>query len=182
MEEFTDHDRANARAGADLIYGETTFVCPSYWLAEAYSDNARGGQGFKYQFSIPPSFHGADVAGYFDYPGQYYSVDFTTAFQQIWGNFIVNSNPSISNAVANGVSSGNVTANGASDFLPYSIYAPNQLDLNTTCPVATLIGGDTYCNSSSQVNELRLVNAYTWEGGRGTRCDFWKSVGEIVPE
>ena len=36
---------------AIAIYGETTFICPSYWLAEAYSDNAWGGQGYKYQFS-----------------------------------------------------------------------------------------------------------------------------------
>lgn len=38
---------------AIAIYGETTFICPSYWLAEAYSDNKFGGQGWKYQFSIP---------------------------------------------------------------------------------------------------------------------------------
>lgn len=27
-----------------------------------------------------------------------------------------------------------------------------------------------------------VVNAYDWEGGRGARCDFWKSIGSIVPE
>ena len=32
------------------------------------------------------------------------------------------------------------------------------------------------------VNDFTLVNAYTWEGGRGVRCDFWRSVGGIVPE
>lgn len=27
-----------------------------------------------------------------------------------------------------------------------------------------------------------LVDGYTWEGGRGQRCDFWRSVADIVPE
>ncbi|KAK0255160.1 hypothetical protein LTS09_009916 [Friedmanniomyces endolithicus] len=163
----------------DDIYAETTFVCPAYWMAEAYSNNRAGGQGYKYQFSIPPATHGADVAGYFDYPGQYYSVDFTTAFQKIWGNFVTSSNPSISNALANGLSRGNVSVNAASAWPPYTIYAPEQLDLNTTCPVQTATGS---CAGPSAVNDFRLVNAYTWEGGRGTRCDFWKSMGDLVPE
>jgi len=32
------------------IYAETTFVCPSYWLAEAFSDKGR--KSFKYQYSV----------------------------------------------------------------------------------------------------------------------------------
>jgi hypothetical protein len=31
-------------------------------------------------------------------------------------------------------------------------------------------------------NNFTLVNAYTWEGGRGYRCDFWRSMAGIVPE
>lgn len=27
-----------------------------------------------------------------------------------------------------------------------------------------------------------LVDAFTWEGGRGVRCDFWRSVAALVPE
>ena len=50
---------------AIAIYGETTFICPSYWLAEAYSDNGYGGQGWKYQWSVPNAYHGADGAAYF---------------------------------------------------------------------------------------------------------------------
>lgn len=168
---------------ADLIYGETTFVCPAYWLAEAYSNNVRGGQGYKYQFSIPPSLHGGDVSGYFSYPGTApYSVDFDVAFQTIWGNFITTNNPSISSAIADGLSTNNVSVNPASAWPPYSIYAPYQIDLNATCPheVTAAAGGIATCTGPGMVNEIRLVNAYTWEGGRGTRCDFWKSVGEIV--
>jgi hypothetical protein len=31
-------------------------------------------------------------------------------------------------------------------------------------------------------NNFTLVNAYTWEGGRGYRCDFWRSMAALVPE
>lgn len=31
-------------------------------------------------------------------------------------------------------------------------------------------------------NDFTLVNAYEWEAGRGYRCDFWRSVGALVPE
>jgi hypothetical protein len=41
---------------ANNLYAETTFVCPSYWLASAY--DAPGKQAWKYQFSVPPAEHG----------------------------------------------------------------------------------------------------------------------------
>ena len=31
-------------------------------------------------------------------------------------------------------------------------------------------------------NAFSVVDAYAWERGRGTRCDFWRSVAPIVPE
>jgi hypothetical protein len=31
-------------------------------------------------------------------------------------------------------------------------------------------------------NDFSLVNARTWEGGRGKRCKWLKSVGARVPE
>lgn len=80
----TNLNQSNAATGqqerAIAIYGETTFICPSYWLAEAYSDNKNGGQGWKYQFSIPSAYHGADGASYFGWPytSQYYSPDYVS--------------------------------------------------------------------------------------------------------
>jgi hypothetical protein len=32
------------------------------------------------------------------------------------------------------------------------------------------------------MNDITLVNAFTWEGGRGARCDFWRAVSGLVPE
>lgn len=179
---------------ANNIYAETTFVCPSYWLAEAFSDNQYGqGRAYKYQFSVLPAIHGSDAVAYLGpilgIPP--FSDSFSRAFQQIWGNFIMNDNPSISWETAvgdNNETSSDIDA--ITDWPPYSIYAPYQIDLNqtggvyATLPVdSTNLGANlTVQTGEGAVNVFRLVNAYTWEGGRGYRCDFWRSMGEIVPE
>ena len=167
---------------ANAIYGETvswpspehfasklmiwqTFICPSYWQAEAYS--GKGRTSYKYQFSVPPALHGADVAGksclliltlfvswqkptafsssitnrlfpgYFQPPGGQVGPDFAKAFQTIWGNFITTDNPSIDSSIAIGAaaasnSSSTSSTNPASSWPPFTIYAPNQLNLNQT--------------------------------------------------
>lgn len=170
---------------AELIVSEYQFVCPSYWMVEAFSSNHAGGQGWKYQFSVPPALHGGDTGGYFYYPGAYYSIDITVALQRIWGNFVVHSNPSIDNAVANGVSrpgSNTTQDNPASHWAPYSRETPYQLNLNTTCPGRVTSSDQVLCDAPDAVNEIRMTDGYTWEAGRGKRCDFWKSMGELVPE
>ncbi|KAL0572192.1 hypothetical protein V5O48_009774 [Marasmius crinis-equi] len=45
---------------ATLVLGESTFVCPTYFLTEAFGDRA-----FKGQFAIPPSLHTDDLRYYF---------------------------------------------------------------------------------------------------------------------
>jgi hypothetical protein len=30
--------------------------------------------------------------------------------------------------------------------------------------------------------KLDIVGAWSWEGGRGSRCKFWADVGKLVPE
>jgi carboxylesterase type B len=175
---------------AIAIYGETTFICPSYWLAEAYSDNAWGGQGYKYQFSPPSAYHGADGAAFLSapYSTSYYGTDFVYAFQTMYGNFIVNDDPSVPSSIANGVTLDptNTTFNPLSEFPSYAIYPPRALmDLNTTCPTVTTVGTLPYCTGTpteKQRTRFHVADAYTWEGGRGVRCDFWKSMGELVPE
>ncbi|KXT02674.1 hypothetical protein AC578_1170 [Pseudocercospora eumusae] len=180
---------------ADNIYAETTFVCPAYWLAEAYSGSTLGGKAFKYQFSVPPGLHGTDTLAYFPDPDiEWYTSDLTEAFQKLLSNFIIAGNPSISNEVAHGIqftALANLTAetlppNPASVWPPYTIAEPFQIDLNTTCgsgriPYENLPGVD-FCSGPGTFNDFRLVDAYAWEAGRGTRCDFWRAMGELVPE
>lgn len=98
---------------------------------------------------------------------------------RILGNFIVNNNPNIDSLFVNGLTTGNTTYNPTSDWPPYSVYNPMMMDFNTTCISGEEIGGLHYCRGN---NTLRLADAYIWEGGRGVRCDFWKSMGWLVPE
>ncbi|KAK5071993.1 hypothetical protein LTR64_004227 [Lithohypha guttulata] len=170
---------------ANNIYAETTFICPSYWLAEAYSDGDFGqGKAYKYQYSVLPATHGSDTALYFNPPGTPpYSQSFSRTVQQSWGNFIITGDPSISQAAASGQING---SSPITDWPPYSVYNPYQLDLNQTGGPTTRVNtsGLSLIQQTGEgtINDIRLVNAYTWEGGRGTRCDFWRSMGEIVPE
>ncbi|KAF2105751.1 Alpha/Beta hydrolase protein [Lophiotrema nucula] len=179
---------------ANNIYGETTFVCPSYWLAEAYSSNAGSvaRSGYKYQYSVPLAIHGIDGLAYFGPPGPNLGPDFVLAFQRIWGNFIKTSNPSISASIAAGASASNSTTNATAssspleNWPPFTLYDPYMANLNQSggTPFQTLNGqvNITEFGEPGLKNNLELVNAYSWEGGRGVRCDFWKSVAALVPE
>lgn len=175
---------------ADNIYAETTFVCPSYWLAEAYA--AAGLPAYKYQFSVPPGQHGSDVAVFYGPRPIYAGPDMEYAFMKIFGNFIATGDPSISSAIANGASSAagdNGTANPASTWPAFTVNSPYQINLNQT-------GGTLYTNVSfvqpimntsyygepGLQNDITLVNANTWEAGRGARCELWRSLGVQVPE
>jgi carboxylesterase type B len=169
---------------ADNLYAETTFNCPGYWLSEAFSDGGRS--AYRYADSVIPALHGEDVAGYFGPRTPQFGVDFEYAWMKIWGNFITKSNPSISNAVANGASSNSTAFNPASNWPRYTIANPYQINLNQTgsTPTTVAVGGKniTELTGDGLRNAFTLANAYTWEGGRGMRCDFWRSVAAVVPE
>ncbi|KAL8628171.1 hypothetical protein Q9189_006107 [Teloschistes chrysophthalmus] len=181
------------------LYAETTFVCPSYWLAEAFPT------AYKYQYSLPPAQHAVDVPAFFGprLPNQ--SPEFVAAFMTIWGNFITRNNPSIPSLPSfpisyppNSPSSPNPTSNSnsnssaaANNWAPYTLHQPYMLNLNQSggvtfsaapYPGQSDIPNVTQLGEPGLRNEFSFVNAYTWEGGRGMRCDFWRSVGGIVPE
>jgi hypothetical protein len=69
---------AGQQQRANNIYAETTFVCPAYWMAEAFSDKGRN--SYKYQYSVPAATHGADVTGYFGPATPNQGPDFELAF------------------------------------------------------------------------------------------------------
>jgi carboxylesterase type B len=175
---------------ANNLYAELTFICPSYWMAEAYTGEGR--ISYKYQFSPLPATHGSDLMGYFGPLGgvPYLSADFQRAFMSIWGNFVTQSDPSISSSVAAG-SFSNTTAstNDATQWPAFSVAESYQLDLNQTGGTPEIGGMEvlspvntTYFTGPGRMNSFSLANAYTWEDGRGERCDFWRSVAKLVPE
>ena len=172
-------------------------------MAQAWSDP--GKQAWKYQYSVLPALHGRDVSGFFGPASPYQGPDFVRAFQStllnltsfieandradIVGNFVTANNPSISLELANGASANsNTTSNPSTDWPQFDVYNPVQINLNQTGGTPTEIDpglGEqniTVFTGPGLTNDFTLVNAYEWEAGRGYRCDFWRSVGAIVPE
>ncbi|TEA14511.1 Lipase 4 [Colletotrichum sidae] len=166
------------------IVGEATFVCPSYWLSSAFTSPK---QAWHYQYSVPYAYHGADLEASFGPALPNMGKEFTLAFRRMWGNFIVSNNPSITNEVANGPSSGNVAAeNAASKWPVWEEARPLMLNLNQTggVPFTFTTAWNTNVTgfrAPGQVNNVSLVDAAAWEGGRGWRCDFWRNLAPSIP-
>lgn len=167
---------------ANNLYAEITFVCPSYWLSEAFSGHKKS--SYKYQYSVVPAFHGMDGLVYVGPPMPNIGEDMQQAFSQIIGNLIIEDDPSIPAAVANGASGS--SSSPASDWPKYSVDQPYQINLNQTggqLVTTEFLGINlTFYVDPGLKNDIKLVNAYTWEAGRGARCDFWRRKGSLVPE
>lgn len=169
------------------IAAESTFDCPAQWLAEAYSDYGR--KAWKFQYSVTPSYHGADLSAYFSVGAEIPDADFRHAFQKMWGSFIINDSPVITVADATvGQANATVPMDGDSIEWPaYSLVAPWQMDLNTTggeVSLVTVTDDLSYYVRTGEgvVNSFRLVDGWAWEGGRGARCEFWSGVAPRVPQ
>ncbi|KAK7757333.1 hypothetical protein SLS62_000883 [Diatrype stigma] len=195
---------------ADNLYAETTIVCPSYWLADAYAKGDKSEGSWKYQFSVPASLHGADVYPLITDPtvqGTGMNEVFRTSFQRIWGNFVVNGDPTLTTAqIAS--PAGNLTldaaqiaspegddvsAAGAGHWLQWGetdgLHAMLNLNMTGGMPVTQSMNFDgsdiavtSYVESTNgswpplEVS-LHVVDAWSWEGGRGKRCQLWAELG-----
>ncbi|KAI8623153.1 carboxylesterase [Xylariaceae sp. FL1651] len=185
---------------ANNLYAEATFVCPSYWVADAFAGE-EGKSSWKYQFSVPPSTHGADIGPITASPQvQGTGIDkvFRVAFQQIWGNFVAKGDPTLNTAQASSAECGNVTAAAAGNWpqwggQPDSDYLLN-LNMTGGMPVATpsRLGGKSinitsYVPSTSTSYPpleaaFNVAPGWTWEGGRGERCQLWVDLGQWALE
>lgn len=177
------------------LYAETTFVCPSYWLADSFAAS-NGKSSWKYQYSVPISSHGADVSPLLADPStQGTGLDevFRTAFQQTWGNFIVNGDPTLTMAQVDTEGQGNVTAASTGNWLQWGGQPESDfmLNLNMTggmpvinqqqvgekvLPLTSYVPSpdDSYPELQATFN---LVPGWSWEGGRGKRCQLWVELG-----
>ncbi|CAI6331869.1 unnamed protein product [Periconia digitata] len=175
---------------ANTIYAETTFICPSYWLADAYTSSGKA--GYKYQYSVTNAVHGADTPSSLNNsPGPNTGPDFIRAFGRMWGNFVRDGNPSISSELANGALSNVSSKSALEDWPTFAIEQPRMVNLNQTggelLPMEFLDPYFMFMNISVYQgpdlrNDFKVVDGSTWEGGRGERCEFWKRVAEKVPE
>ncbi|EAT91291.1 carboxylic ester hydrolase [Parastagonospora nodorum] len=164
------------------VFAEYAFDCPSYWAASAFS------QGWKYQFSAPPAYHGYDLQALWSgtrTPG----ASFKHVFRAIWGNFIINNTPVISVQDAKGGVANSSVSNidGAMVKWPqWDAGMPYLLNLNATGGVPSPVAAGPYLkynvySDPGVSNVISLADAQAWEGGRGARCEFWKSVAAKVP-
>lgn len=200
---------------ANNLYAETTFVCPSYWLANAFAASSVGSNSsqppkaaWKYQFSVPPSEHGADLDAYQD-PGREalgrgtMSEAARKAIQLAWGRFIIHDDPTLPNEVitsitmaANGsatyddlvaMSTANwtrwaqVDESGGYRMLNINVTGGVPEILTWTAPDGTLINV-TQMHDPGLTAHFRMVDAWSWEAGRGRRCSLWQELGPSVPE
>jgi len=105
---------------------------------------------------------------------------------EIIGNFVIYNNPSISDKIANGASSPAANApSPASSWPMWTESTPMHLNLNTsggTPYKITAPNGIPVTQFAMARNNITLANAYTWEGGRGSRCEAWKRFSPIIPQ
>ena len=160
---------------ANNLYSEAVLNCQANWLADAYAMKSNS-SSWRYQFSIPNAFHGQDLAPLMSDPAT--SADskmdatFRRGFQSIWGQFVLTGNPTLSEQVIAGSGAGRsgiAAAGGGS----WSAWGEKQkfdmLNLNVT--------GSGTAQVRAQWN---VVDARSWEGGRGARCDLWVKLGSVI--
>lgn len=171
---------------ANLIHSESTFICPSYWLAEAYTTYRDG--GYKFQTSMPIALHDLDdLAVFGNKPLPNSGPDYVRAVQRIWGNFVKTGNPSTS--FQDRVSIIDVFL-GLEYWPKYTFSNPEMINMNQTGGTLEKVNGTlnaafsqvdaTWSTGPGLKNHFDIVDANAWEGGRGARCDFWRSVAVKV--
>jgi carboxylesterase type B len=180
---------------ANNIYAEGTFICPSYWLVEAFASDVitpevAGRASYQYQYSVPAGQHGADLdALYGSSEDRGLGPDLSGAFQLSWANFVIYNNPSIPVKHANGRALG-MGKTGAERLAEWPRWQTNgdramvnwnqtggeevQTSIVQGAPQVGLYKGDRLRNW------LNVHDAWNWEGGRGERCEFWRNVTSEV--
>ncbi len=106
----------------------------------------------------------------------------------IYGNFVTKDNPSISAALAYGSNNSAASSgqpNPAENWPQYSATSPYQINLNQTGgtpeSMPYLSVNATVLTDPSLMNNFTKVDAYSWEGYRGRRCDYWRSISNLLP-
>lgn len=160
---------------ANNMYAEATFICPSYWLSDAFTSQNR--TSFHYQYSIPVALHASDVSAYFGPTRPYQPAVFTSAFRHIWGLQIERAAPSL----APELSVENVAWPA---WVPGS--TSQMLNLNVTGGTLTRVEIQKGVFATESLdpglkNSFSTVNAKTWEAGRGERCAVWHTIAAKVP-
>ncbi|KAF9880823.1 carboxylesterase family protein [Colletotrichum karsti] len=178
---------------ANNFYAEATFMCPSHWLANAYASK-KGGRAWRYQFSVPPAYHGLDIGSGSDFdvllapvdtPNTAFSTPFRRTLQNAWGDFIVHGEPTL-----RGAGSSNATiwpqwkqgGKGAANMLNANMTGGVQIekaspfDGMVTLNITSYAPGDA--GNAPLEAVFNIVDGDAWEDGRGERC---RMLAEMSP-
>ncbi|KAK6066938.1 Vegetative incompatibility protein HET-E-1-like protein 7 [Seiridium cupressi] len=162
---------------AYAIYAEATYQCTSYVLATAYSTDSSK-SSYLHTHTNPPALHGYDVSAYLGPASLTQGPEFVKIWQKAWGAYITTGSPRVPGEIAN---------NSSSEVLSrWPKWGNNRmLDFNQTGGTPAT---ETYWSKNITVhyepglkNAFREVDAESWEGGRGKRCEFWKRMAAKVP-
>ncbi|KAK6083247.1 vegetative incompatibility protein HET-E-1 [Seiridium cupressi] len=124
------------------------------------------------------SLHGYDVSAYLGPASLTQGPEFVKIWQKAWGAYITTGSPRVPGEIAN---------NSSSEVLSrWPKWGNNRmLDFNQTGGTPAT---ETYWSKNITVhyepglkNAFREVDAESWEGGRGKRCEFWKRMAAKVP-
>ncbi|BFZ61744.1 hypothetical protein YB2330_002819 [Saitoella coloradoensis] len=143
---------------ANTIYADSTFVCPAYWMAQAYPE----GNAYKYTFNVLPGLHSTELA--YVLPGQ-----------------------GVSQPIGP-LNSANVTVDeafGGSITSFVRSFDPNTHSLIQDAPTwepYTVENGwsERVFNSTASGTSI-ILNEKTPKS-LDVRCTFWRSIATIVPE
>ncbi|KAH6629131.1 carboxylesterase type B [Boeremia exigua] len=163
---------------ANLIYAESTFICSSHWLAHAYTTYRAG--GYKFQVSTPVALHGVDDTAVFDNkPSPIYGRAYVRAVQRLWGAFVTSGSPALS---ANGELEGWGAFTYGDPVMANWNQSGGVLGPADTVLIPALEGlNATWSVEPGLETDFSVVDGNAWEGGRGARCEFWRSVAARVP-
>lgn len=168
---------------AYAVWSEAIIQCPSYWLATGYTGDSNK-SSYLSTYTSPLALHGFDMFVYLGPPTfEFQGPAFARAWRKMLGAYIFTGSPNIPSDIAN---------NTGSDVLSnWPKWGNNRMvNFNQT-------GGTPHEFDTSQIgltlgiirdeidpglrNKFREVDAETWEGGRGKRCDFWQKIAPRVP-
>ncbi|KZL79484.1 carboxylesterase family protein, partial [Colletotrichum incanum] len=181
---------------ANNFYAEATFICPSHWLADAYAAK-KGGQAWRYQFSVPPAYHGVDVGSGsgtdvlladVNTSNTSITLPLRRALQTAWGDFIVNRAPTLRG------SGSNVTVwpqwrtgeDGVAHMLNANMTGgvptekESPFDGMVNLQITSYLPGGAGDVPLQAV--LDIVDGEAWEDGRGARCRMLAALGDWLTE
>ncbi|KAF8706197.1 alpha beta-hydrolase, partial [Rhizoctonia solani] len=136
------------------IFGEAEFVCPSFWLVDAFSKN-----GYQGLFAVPPSLHSLDLNVYFPgsssiQPAQPFSQSFFDSFVGALLSFILTGTPN-SNPINKSINP---------NWPLYDSKNPKGMTFNVTA------SGDADAQFEAIDSALRQ------------RCSIWRSLAPYTPQ